>query len=203
MRYAADQSEKTKDRVVKIAAAEMRKRGPNDVGVAEVMRLAGLTHGGFYAHFAAKDDLIAAAIARMFEDSRARFREWTAGKEREDALRSYINAYVSTTHRDNPEGGCAVAALASEIHRQGDKARAAYDAGFTGLLRSLEGLLPERDAETRRAEAVSMLAQMTGAVAASRAVSDKKLSDEILASTRRALRARAGLTPFAPKEKSK
>jgi TetR/AcrR family transcriptional repressor of nem operon len=203
MRYAADQSEKTKDRVVKIAAAEMRKRGPNDVGVAEVMRLAGLTHGGFYAHFAAKDDLIEAAIARMFEDSRERFREWTDGKERADALRSYINAYVSTTHRDHPEGGCAVAALASEIHRQGDKARAAYDAGFSRLLKAVERLLPEGDAEKRRADAVSMLAQMTGAVAASRAVSDKKLSDEILATARRDLRARAGVTPFAPKDKAK
>lgn len=203
MRYAPDQSEKTKDRVVKIAAAEMRRRGPNDVGVAEVMRLAGLTHGGFYAHFAAKDDLIAAAIARMFEDSRARFREWTEGKEKDDALRSYINAYVSTTHRDNPEGGCAVAALASEIHRQGDKARAAYDEGFAGLLRSLEKLLPERDETKRRAHAVQMLAEMTGAVSASRAISDRKLSDEILATVRRGLRARVGLAPFAPKEKAK
>lgn len=203
MRYAADQSEKTKDRVVSIAAAEMRKRGPNDVGVAEVMRLAGLTHGGFYAHFAAKDDLIAAAIARMFEDSRTRFREWTEGKGKEDALRSYINAYVSTTHRDNPEGGCAVAALASEIHRQGGKARTAYDEGFSRLLKALEGLLPERDLEKRRAQAVSMLAEMTGAVAASRAISDKKLSDEILATARRDLRARVGLSAFASKEKSK
>ena len=75
MRYDEGHSEKTKNRVVKIAAAQMRKHGPDKVGVADVMGRAGLTHGGFYAHFDSKDDLIAAAVDRMFEESRARFRK--------------------------------------------------------------------------------------------------------------------------------
>lgn len=193
MRYGEGHSEKTRNRVVKIAAAQMRKRGPDNVGVADVMSRAGLTHGGFYAHFNSKDDLIAAAVGRMFEESRARFREWTQGKDRPDALRAYINAYVSKAHRDKPESGCAVAALSSDIHRQGAKARAAYDAGITGLAEAIAGLLPTPDPAKRRALAFSMLAEMTGAVAAARAVGDATLSDEILSSARRALRARAGL----------
>lgn len=195
MRYGPEQSEKTKSRIVDIAAAQMRKRGPDNVGVADIMGRAGLTHGGFYAHFKSKDDLVAAAIGRMFEEARERFRGWTEGKDRPDALRSYINAYVSAAHRDSPATGCAIAALSSDIHRQGKKARAAYDAGISGLVKSLTGLLPDAEETQKRALAVSMLAEMTGAVAAARAVSDQSLSDEILASARRSLRARAGLPP--------
>lgn len=193
MRYSDDHSEKTKNRVVKIAAAQMRKRGPDNVGVADVMSRAGLTHGGFYAHFNSKDDLIATAVDCMFEESRARFREWTEGKSQPDALRAYINAYVSKAHRDKPETGCAIAALSSDIGRQGSKARAAYDAGIVGLARAIETLLPVVEPLKRRALALSMLAEMTGAVAAARAVSDPALSEEILASARRSLRTRAGL----------
>ena len=193
MRYDEGHSEKTKNRVVKIAAAQMRKHGPDKVGVADVMGRAGLTHGGFYAHFDSKDDLIAAAVDRMFEESRARFREWTDGKDRPEALRSYINAYVSRAHRDKPESGCAIAALSSDIRRQGSKARSAYDKGVNSLLNSIASLLGEEDGVKRRALAQSMLAEMTGAVAAARAVADETLSDEILASARRSLRARAGL----------
>lgn len=193
MRYDEGHSEKTKNRVVKIAAAQMRKHGPDKVGVADVMGRAGLTHGGFYAHFDSKDDLIAAAVDRMFEESRARFREWTKGKDRPEALRSYINAYVSRTHRDKPESGCAIAALSSDIRRQGSKARSAYDRGVNSLMNSIASLLGEEDGVKRRTLAQSMLAEMTGAVAAARAVADETLSDEILASARRSLRARAGL----------
>jgi len=193
MRYDEGHSEKTKNRVVKIAAAQMRKHGPDKVGVADVMGRAGLTHGGFYAHFDSKDDLIAAAVDRMFEESRARFREWTDGKDRPEALRSYINAYVSRAHRDKPESGCAIAALSSDIRRQGSKARSAYDKGVNSLLNSIASLLGEEDGVKRRTLAQSMLAEMTGAVAAARAVADETLSDEILASARRSLRARAGL----------
>lgn len=194
MRYDEGHSEKTKNRVVKIAAAQMRKHGPDKVGVADVMGRAGLTHGGFYAHFDSKDDLIAAAVDRMFEESRARFREWTDGKDRPEALRSYINAYVSRAHRDKPESGCAIAALSSDIRRQGSKARSAYDKGVNSLLNSIASLLGEEDGVKRRTLAQSMLAEMTGAVAAARAVADETLSDEILASARRSLRARAGLS---------
>jgi TetR/AcrR family transcriptional repressor of nem operon len=203
MRYGPEQAEKTKERVVKIAAAQMRKHGPQQVGVADVMNRAGLTHGGFYAHFASKDELIAAAVRRMFEEAQNMFRGATEGKERPEALRSYINAYVSKSHRDHPERGCAIAALSSDIRRQGRKARAAYDEGIAGLVGKITALLPERQGIEQRALAVSMVAEMTGAVAAARAVSDPALSDEILASARRSLRARAGLPQSQPERLSR
>ena len=203
MRYGPEQSEKTKQRVVKIAAAQIRKRGPDNVGVADVMKRAGLTHGGFYAHFASKDDLIAAAVSRMFDESQLRHREWTAGKPKPEALRAFINAYVSAVHRDNAQGGCAVSALSSDIHRQSGKVRAIYDACVTRLVNSIADLLPDDDETKNRTLAVSMLAEMTGAVSAARAVSDPKLSDEILASARRSLRARAGVPPSQHEGKAK
>lgn len=200
MRYGPEQAEKTREKVVKIAAAQMRKRGPDGVGVADVMKRAGLTHGGFYAHFESKDDLVAAAVRQMFAEAREMFRGATEGKEPPEALRSYINAYVSKTHRDGPERGCAIAALSSDIHRQERKARTAYDEGVARLAERIGGLLPQRDGVDNRALALSMLSEMTGAVAAARAVSDPTLSDEILASARRNLRARAGVPP-SPSEK--
>src|SRR6185436_16842625 len=106
----------------------------------------------------------------------------------------YINAYVSTIHRDRPQTGCAIAALSSDIHRQGRKARAAYDKGVAGLVNGIIRLLSDGDEANKRVLAVSMLAEMTGAVAAARAVSDKALSEEILTGARRSLRARAGLS---------
>jgi len=200
MRYGPEQAEKTKERVVKIAAAQMRKSGPDKVGVAAVMARAGLTHGGFYAHFKSKDDLIAAAIDEMFAEARAKFGKAIAGKSNPEALRVYINGYVSSEHRDRPEGGCAIPALSSDIHRQGRKARAAYDDGVAQLVDKFESLLPDGDAPARRALAVSIVTEMTGAVAAARAVSNKMLSDEILASARRSLRARAGVPPSQHQE---
>lgn len=195
MRYGPEQAEKTREKVVKIAAAQMRKRGPDGVGVADVMKRAGLTHGGFYAHFESKDELIAAAVRQMFTEARELLRTSTEGKDAVEGLRAYINAYVSRTHRDHPERGCAVAALSSDIHRQGRPARSAYDDGVAGLVSRIQSLLPERPGVDRRQLAVSMIAEMTGAVAAARAVSDPALSDEILASARRSLRARAGIPP--------
>lgn len=203
MRYAADQSEKTKARVVKIAAAQIRKHGPDKVGVAAVMAKAGLTHGGFYAHFESKDDLVAAAIAQMFQEARGVLQNATEGKTGLDALRSYINAYVSRTHRDAPERGCAIAALSSDIHRLGKKPREAYDRGVTTLAGRIAGFLVATPEPDRRALSLSMLAEMTGAVAAARAVLDEDLSDEILASARRSLRARAGIADIQHEGKAK
>lgn len=195
MRYSADHAEKTRAKVVRIAAEKMRAQGPDRVSVAEVMRKAGLTHGGFYAHFPSKDDLIAAAITEMFTDGRALIARVMEGREPEHALRAYINAYVSAQHRDKPESGCPIAALASDIHRQEKKARTAYDKGVAGLIGRIADLLPPNVTQDRKKLAASMMAEMTGAVAAARAVSDPELSESILAAARASLKARSGLPP--------
>lgn len=154
------------------------------------MREAGLTHGGFYAHFKSKDALVAAAISAMFAESRDRFAARVATKTGPEALRAWIESYVSAEHRDNPGGGCALAALISDMPRLDDAARAAFDEGVRGIAgRLARHLSAQPDAKTE-ALTHSLISEMAGAVALARAVSDRDLSDAILENARAALQAR-------------
>src|SRR5215468_4294771 len=123
MRYDTEHKQRTYERVVKAAARTIRAKGPDRVAVAEVMAEVGLTHGGFYAHFASKDDLVAAAIGQMFEESRARLLLETENRTPRDGLASYIDFYLSAKHRDARSSSCPVAALVSDLPRMSDKAR--------------------------------------------------------------------------------
>ena len=117
MRYDAEHKQRTREKVLKAAAKAIRAKGPDRIGVAEVMADVGLTHGGFYAHFESKDDLIAAAVSQMFDESRGRLNAETEGRSAAAGLRSYIDFYLSAAHRDARRWGCAVAALASDLPR--------------------------------------------------------------------------------------
>src|SRR5215468_10383146 len=111
MRYDENHKERTRARVLAQAAAAIRSKGIKRVGVAEIMAGAGLTHGGFYAHFASKDDLVAAAIPQMFDEAMAAFEHQTAGKAPSAALAAYVDSYLSPRHRDAQATGCPLAAL--------------------------------------------------------------------------------------------
>ena len=106
MRYSADHKAETHAQLLRAAAARMRKAGMDGVGVAEIMRGAGLTHGGFYAHFTCKDDLIAQAVTQMFADNAARVGRWLEAVEAPAQLDMFITRYLSPAHRDQPERGC-------------------------------------------------------------------------------------------------
>jgi len=157
--------------------------------VVEVMREAGLTHGGFYAHFASKEALVAEAIRHMFAGGGDRFAARTGARTGPEALKTWIGSYVSREHRDNPGGGCALAALISDMPRLDAAARAAFDEGVRDIADRLLRHLP---AGAMQPEIMigSLLAEMAGAVALSRAVSDRALSDRILRQSRAALCAR-------------
>src|SRR6202161_3125927 len=120
MRYDAEHKQKTRERVLREAAKAIRAEGPHQIAVAGIMARAGLTHGGFYAHFASKDDLIVAAIESMFDDAVANFERRTAGKSPADALRTYIDFYLSPGHRNARETGCPLASLSADIPRLGN-----------------------------------------------------------------------------------
>jgi len=106
MRYDDNHKERTRARVLAEAAAAIRGKGVERVGVAEVMAGAGLTHGGFYAHFKSKDDLLTEAISYMFDDAYASFLRHTEGRAPADALSNYIDAYLATSHRDDRAHSC-------------------------------------------------------------------------------------------------
>src|SRR3954468_1809193 len=115
MRYSADHKAHTRQTVLAEAGKAIRKVGPHQVSVAEVMKRAGLTHGGFYAHFKSKDAMLVAAIEQMLEAARVRWLTLTSDLPPKDGLAKYINWYLSKEHRDAREVGCTVAALASNL----------------------------------------------------------------------------------------
>ena len=175
--------------MVKAAADAVRAKGPDGVGVAEIMRDAGLTHGGFYAHFASKDALVVAALQEAFGQSARRFAKLTAGMAPEQSLAAYVDAYVSMEHRANTTGGCPIATLSSDLPRQSREVREAYEAGVRGLISRIETWLPA----DRKAIAASLLAEMAGAVALSRAMSDDEGARRLLAEARHSLKSRMGV----------
>jgi TetR/AcrR family transcriptional repressor of nem operon len=194
MRYDAEHKAETRTTVVAEAAKAIRAKGPHGIGVAEIMARAGLTHGGFYAHFASKDDLIVAAIESMFDDAVANFERRTASKSPADALRAYIDFYLSPEHRNARETGCPLASLSADLPRLENPARLEFAAGYARLTAAIGGLLtvlrlPEPDTLAR-----SVLSEMIGALSVARSVTDSVQSLEILEASRRSLRHRLGLT---------
>ena len=197
MRYDREHKARTKDRILDVAARAIRASGPDKVAVAAVMAEAGLTHGGFYAHFPSKDALISAAVGRMFDDATERNRLMREGADTSAALGAYIDAYLSRVHRDAPETGCPLPALSAELSRLGPAARGALGEGLTRMTDQLARRLAELTPAPAdlRALSASMIAEMVGAMALARAVADPVQSDQILFSARAAVKAKAGLDP--------
>lgn len=191
MRYSDTHKAETRKKVVQAAAAAVRAKGPDGVGVAEVMAEAGLTHGGFYAHFPNKEALVAAAIEEAFDQVRRRFTRLTEGMNKDEALIAFVDAYVSKDHRNNPQRGCPISTLSNDLPRQGPMVRAAFDTGVGNLIARLEGWLPEQDSAGRRSLASSMMAEMAGVVALARAVSDDNLAEQLLEASRTRIKGRA------------
>jgi TetR/AcrR family transcriptional repressor of nem operon len=193
MRYPAEHKQETRERVLTEAAKQIRAHGPLGVSVADVMKRAGLTHGGFYAHFRSKDALVAAAIGKMFEGARARWDKATGDRSASAGLAAYIDAYLSPEHRDGRATGCPIAALASDLPRLTTTCRNAYAAGTRGTIEQLSAVLRELGHRDIDALATSVVAELVGALSLARAEPDDERSTAILAASRRALRARLGL----------
>jgi len=193
MRYSDTHKEETRKKVLVAAARQLRARGPAGISVAEVMAEAGLTHGGFYAHFSSKDAQVGAAITHAFEDRRARLRKAAESQTDAEYLTSFVDMYVSAAHRDRPERGCPITTLSNDLPRQGEPARAAFEDGVLHLIKAIASRLTVGAPEDRDALAGSLVAEMAGAVTLARAVSDPDFSNDLLDQTRRAVKARMGL----------
>jgi TetR/AcrR family transcriptional repressor of nem operon len=194
MRYDSEHKERTRERVLKEAAKAIRQDGPHKVGVAEVMAKAGLTHGGFYAHFSSKDDLVDQAIGQMFKESGDRLaREIDANGTPAEALNAYLDFYLSPAHRDARTSGCPLPFLSADAPRLPEGSRGRYSSGVASLAARMAALLAETGRPDPEADASSAVAEMVGAVALSRAEPDLTRADEILARSKRAVKRRLGL----------
>ena len=193
MRYEAAHKEQTRERVLAAAVTAIRESGTQGVGVASVMERAGLTHGAFYAHFASRDALLLAAVTRLFDAVRGRFDQTTSRGEPTDALRAYVAFYLSPKHRDSTALSCPLALLAGEAPRLGDDTKLQFGSGVEHLTSAISGHLVKLDVPDPAAAAASVVAELVGALAISRAVNDRRQSDTILSRSRRSILARLGL----------
>ncbi|CAN5349432.1 TetR/AcrR family transcriptional regulator [soil metagenome] len=194
MRYELDHKARTRERLVREASTALRIEGPDRLGVAALMGRAGLTHGGFYAHFPSKDALLAEALEASFADGAALFASF-ADLPPAEALRRYVRFYTSRSHRDDPGGGCPLAALSADLPRMGPQAQARFGAGLTRLTDRLAALIDAHGLPDAGDLAASCLAEMKGALALSRAVADPDQSDAILRTSRRSVMRRLNLEP--------
>jgi TetR/AcrR family transcriptional repressor of nem operon len=180
VRVTREQAEANREKILDVAGTLFRERGYDGIGVADIMKRAGLTHGGFYGHFASKDDLAAEITARVL--GREGWLERLTGK-RDPAIADVVRNYLSPRHRDDPGHGCLFAALGSDVVRQPRSVRRAFTEGLRKRVDMIRDLMPGRSAAGRRQKAIATMAGLIGALVLARAVDDPKLSNEILEAT--------------------
>src|SRR6266699_743949 len=179
MKVSREQAAQNRERIIEAAAQLFRERGFEGIGVADLMKKAGLTHGGFYGHFSSKDDLIAEASARALTGSLALLSN-VAERASGDPLSAVAGAYLTSRHRDNPGAGCLLAALGPDVSRQGPAVRRAVTDHIRSALELLTKLGPGKSRAARRQMAISTYATLVGTMVMARAVDDRELSQEIL-----------------------
>jgi TetR/AcrR family transcriptional repressor of nem operon len=179
MRVSREKAAEHRDRIIDAASALFRAKGFGGIGVADIMKAADLTHGGFYGHFASKDDLVAQASGRAMARAVA---NWTKRVEASpDApYAALLKHYLSRRHRDDPGRGCAFAALGNDAARSGKIVRNAFAEGLEPLIDILAQSIPGKSKAARRRKAVAAMATLVGALTLARAVEGTPLSDEVL-----------------------
>jgi TetR/AcrR family transcriptional repressor of nem operon len=177
VRVTREQAAANREKILEVAGALFRERGFDGIGVADIMKRAGLTHGGFYGHFASKDDLAAEITARVL--GRSGWMERLTGTQK-PSFSDLVRQYLSPRHRDDPGRGCLFAALGSDVVRQPRSVRRAFTEGLRLRVDALARLAPGRSAAARRQKSLATMAGLVGALILSRAVDDPKFSDEIL-----------------------
>jgi AcrR family transcriptional regulator len=190
-RKPASRKEITHERIVEVAARAIRRSGYDGTGVADIMKEAGLTHGGFYAHFPSREALLAEAADRAGSEAVALSEQIAASVPPEQALPSMVRAYLSKEHREAIETGCPVSALGSEMPRQAPVVRRAATRRIKEMIDVVARQLPDWGQPGSHEQALMTVATMVGTMVLARAVDDPKLSDSFL---------EAALKKFAPVE---
>jgi TetR/AcrR family transcriptional repressor of nem operon len=185
--------ERTRARILDEAAQAMREHGHAGIGVASLMKRAGLTHGGFYAHFSDRNDLVAAAIDRMFEDSASMLARHLEQDDARGGLASLIDYYLSDSHRERVAKGCPIAALGSEAGRLPSAARERFEAGLERFQAAISKALRNLGFSDPDEQASSTVAEMVGALMLARATRDARTAGLMLAHSRERLKQRLGL----------
>ena len=174
MKVSREKKAENRQRILEVASRLFREKGFGAVGVAEVMKAAGLTHGGFYGHFESKDDLIVHALGHAIDTRKGTSLD----------LRVFLDQYLSLRHRDNAAAGCPIAGLAADTIRQASEVRSALTDGVRSQIDWIFEKLGGLDQTDRRREAIGSFAAMVGAIILARTTEDPAFSNEILKETR-------------------
>jgi TetR/AcrR family transcriptional repressor of nem operon len=189
MRYSKEHKNETHKRIVQKASERFRAEGIEAVGVASLMQSAGLTVGGFYAHFGSKENLIAEACDESFSTTTALFREFVENKPKGERLEALVNAYLSKRHRDDPASGCLVAANGAELARQSIETRAAFTSQTNAWIKLIGDVMK---ADGLKGDARGIAGALVGTMVLARVVDDPALSAAFLESGRKTILASLG-----------
>lgn len=184
MRYSKEHKLETHARIVKKASVRLREKGAHGIGVADLMKDAGLTHGGFYAHFDSREALVIEAFGYAMDRSIDRWRQLAGQAAPQERLAAIVEAYLSPQHRDNPGHGCAVPALGAEIARESPKTRKAFAAKLDAMIEMMAGQFTTEAGQSARQQAMAALATMMGTLVMARVAGSGELSEEILGAGR-------------------
>jgi len=176
-RYGKEQKQATRRRILEAAGRRLKQDGIDGSGIATLMADAGLTVGGFYAHFESKEDLVAKAVVEQLRQQRESF---SAQPPNHAGVEQIVREYLSVHHRDNPQAGCATAALLDEIGRCSDATKRAYTEGLLVVIDDIAARLAPDDPQSARVKTLSVFALMVGTLQLSRAVADRELADAVL-----------------------
>jgi TetR/AcrR family transcriptional repressor of nem operon len=180
MRYSREHKQETHDRIVRKASVRLREKGAHGIGVADLMKEAGLTHGGFYAHFDSREALVIEAFAYAMDRSMEHWRKLIGEAAPEKRLALIAESYLSTLHRDNPGHGCSIPALGAEIARESPKTRKAFAGKLDEMIETLADTIPNVPRKAARKQAIATLATMAGTMLLARIAGSSELSDEML-----------------------
>jgi TetR/AcrR family transcriptional repressor of nem operon len=208
MRYSREHKLETHARIVKKASVRLREKGAHGIGVADLMKDAGLTHGGFYAHFDSREALVIEAFAHAMDRSTEHWRKLAEQTPPEKRLGAIVDSYLTPAHRDDPGRGCAVPALGAEIARESPKTRKAFAAKLEQMIDMLAAQIPEVPRKAARKQATAAVATMMGTLVLARIAGNGEFSEEILDAGRAAVLdgatpPKAGVKKIAPKKAAK
>jgi TetR/AcrR family transcriptional repressor of nem operon len=203
MRYSKEHKQETHARIVKKASVRLREKGAHGIGVADLMKEAGLTHGGFYAHFDSREALVIEAFAYAMDRSTERWRKVAEQTPPDKRLATIVESYLTPVHRDDPGHGCAVPTLGAEIARESPKTRKAFSAKLEQMIDMMADQVLDVPRKVARKQAIAALTTMMGTLVLSRIAGNGEFSDEILSAGREAVLGRAAAAkPAAKKAKA-
>ncbi|MEU8105639.1 TetR/AcrR family transcriptional regulator [Nonomuraea muscovyensis] len=177
-RYGKEHKQATRQRIIETAGRRFKRDGIDGSGISTLMADAGLTNGAFYTHFASKDDLVATAVADQLRAQYANVIEQAAPGIA--GVEQIVRRYLSPQHRDSPDDGCPSAALLDEIGRCADETKQAYTDGVLVVIDGIAARLAPADPRSAHTRILSVYAMMVGTLQLSRALADRRLSDELL-----------------------